>query len=216
MVILADLTVTQPAAGGISLLELLVKGGVIIIPIILLSFLTIYIFVQKLLFISKNSKVERDFTNRILRELEKGKIDEALHVCRNNNSMGKIFESGVQFVGKPVREIEAIMETSANVEISKMEKHTAYLGIIAGVAPMLGFIGTIAGVITIFYNISMSDNISIGVISDGLYKKMVSSGTGLLVGVVAYACYHYLQMQIDKFMHKLQEEELHFIKSIQQ
>lgn len=216
MVILADLPVAQPAAGGISLFDLLMKGGVIMIPIILLSFLTIYIFVQKLLYIYKSSKVETDFTNRILRELTKGKVDEALHVCRSNNSMGKIFESGVQFVGKPVREIEAIMETSANVEISKMEKHTAYLGIIAGVAPMLGFIGTIAGVITIFYNISMEDNVSIGLIAGGLYQKMVSSGTGLLVGVVAYACYHYLQMQIDKFMHKLQEEELHFIKSLQQ
>jgi biopolymer transport protein ExbB len=107
------------------------------------------------------------------------------------------------------------MESSANIEISRMEKNIGYLGVIAGIAPMLGFIGTIAGVIHIFYNISMTDNISIGIIAGGLYQKMVSSGTGLIVGVISYCFYHYLHIQIDKFSARLQSENLDFLKSLQ-
>ena len=104
------------------------------------------------------------------------------------------------------------MEAAANLEISMMEKDTGYLGIIAGIAPMLGFIGTIAGVIKIFYNISLADNISIGIIAGGLYQKMICSGTGLIVGVIAYACYHYLQMMIDRFSINMQREVNEVVK----
>ena len=95
-----------------------------------------------------------------------------------------------------------------------MEKDLNYLGVIAGVAPLLGFIGTIAGVIKIFYGIALADNISIGIIAGGLYQKMVSSGTGLIVGVIAYSFYHYLHIKVDKFAATLQEESLEFFKSI--
>ena len=95
-----------------------------------------------------------------------------------------------------------------------MEKDTGYLGIIAGVAPMLGFIGTISGVIKIFYNISLSDNISIGIISGGLYQKMICSGTGLIVGVIAYSCYHVLQMMIDRFTINMLRQSNEFLKAI--
>jgi biopolymer transport protein ExbB len=94
-----------------------------------------------------------------------------------------------------------------------MENHLGYLGIIAGIAPMLGFVGTIAGVIKIFYNISLADNISIGIISGGLYQKMICSGTGLIVGVLAYTGYHLLQMMIDRYMIKLQESLIQFLKA---
>ena len=104
------------------------------------------------------------------------------------------------------------MESTTNIEIAMMEKDTGYLGIIAGVAPMLGFIGTISGVIKIFYNISLADNISIGIIAGGLYQKMICSGTGLIVGVIAYSCYHYLQMMIDRFSVNLQSQVNEVIK----
>ena len=106
------------------------------------------------------------------------------------------------------------MESAANIEISVMEKNTGYLGIIAGIAPMLGFIGTISGVIKIFYNISLADNISIGIIAGGLYQKMICSGTGLIVGVIAYSCYHYLQMMIDSFSIDMQMKVNEVVKEL--
>jgi biopolymer transport protein ExbB len=104
------------------------------------------------------------------------------------------------------------MESTTNFEISLMEKDTGYLGIIAGVAPMLGFIGTISGVIKIFYNISLADNISIGIIAGGLYQKMICSGTGLIVGVIAYTAYHFLQMMIDRYTINLQKQVMGVLK----
>ena len=208
--------VAQNNATGISLLDLLSKGGTIMIPILILSLISIYIFVDKYISIYKASKVERDFAHRISLELKQNRTSEANRICRNNNAMGVIFENGIMMYGKPIRDVEAMMETTANVEIAKMERNVSYLGIIASVAPILGFIGTISGVIAIFYNISLTDNVSIGGIADGLYQKMISSGTGLFVGVIAYSCYHVLQMRIDKFTQRLQEEELIFIKSMQE
>jgi biopolymer transport protein ExbB len=113
-----------------------------------------------------------------------------------------------------VKDIETMMESSANIEVAEMEKNTGYLGIIASIAPMVGFIGTISGVIRIFYNISLSDNISIGVISGGLYEKMITSGAGLIVGVLAYSGYHYLHLKIQRFTLQVQKDAYEFMRSI--
>ena len=131
---------------------------------------------------------------------------------RNNTSLGRILESGLSQGNRSSNDIEKYMEATANLEISVMEENTGYLGIIAGIAPMLGFIGTIAGVIKIFYNISLADNISIGIIAGGLYQKMICSGSGLIVGVIAYSCYHNLQMMIDRFSIDMQRQVNEVIK----
>jgi biopolymer transport protein ExbB len=135
-----------------------------------------------------------------------------MYARSDKSSFGKILESGLRQKGKTVKETEGYMESTTNIEIAMMEKDTGYLGIIAGVAPMLGFIGTISGVIKIFYNISLADNISIGIIAGGLYQKMICSGTGLIVGVIAYSCYHYLQMMIDRFSINLQRQVNEIVK----
>ena len=103
------------------------------------------------------------------------------------------------------------MESAAGIESDKLEKNLGFLGLTAGIAPMLGFIGTISGIIKIFYNISVSDNISIGIIAGGLYEKMITSGAGLIVGVLAYAGYHILNTRIDRFNHKMQINAIEFI-----
>ncbi len=217
MLLLADtLILSQANDPYISLFELLTKGGIIMVPIFLLSLIAVFVFSEKLIYIIKNRKTAKGFSYMLIDELSKGQTDEAVRICRSNNAIGRVFEDGLPMVGKPVNEIEAVMESSANIEIGEMEKNIGYLGIIASIAPMLGFIGTISGVIKIFYNISLSDNISIGIIADGLYQKMICSGAGLIVGVIAYACYHYLQMMIDRFSQRLSQEELVFIKSLQQ
>jgi biopolymer transport protein ExbB len=197
-----------------SVFELMMKGGVVMYPIFILSIIAFYIFGEKLYFIVKNSKFEKGFAKKVASEISNNNMEGARQICKNNRAIGRIFNDGIDFVGQPFKEIESVIESSANVEVSRMEKNISYLGIIAGIAPMLGFIGTIIGVIHIFYNISMTDNISIGIIAGGLYQKMVASGTGLVVGVIAYSFYHYLNIEIDKFSARLQQENLDFFKSL--
>lgn len=191
--------------------DLLTKGGIIMIPIILLSFLSIYIFIERYLYINKAATIDGNLVPSIIRELNDGHSDRAFsHAQKDPSAAGRILENGLAKIGKPVRDVESSLESASNLEITKMEKNTGYLGIIAGIAPMLGFIGTISGVIKIFYSISLADNISIGIISGGLYQKMICSGAGLIVGVISYAAYHILQMKIDRYTISLQENLLTF------
>jgi biopolymer transport protein ExbB len=195
--------------------ELLIKGGFIMIPIILLSIFSIYLFIERFLYIRKNAVVDQDLIYNVITENSNKRNEEALLLARNNEtSLGRILVSGLSQPGKTPVDVEKYMEATANIEISEMEKNTGYLGIIAGIAPMLGFIGTISGVIKIFYNISLADNISIGIIAGGLYQKMICSGTGLIVGVIAYSCYHYLQMMIDRYSIDMQRQVNEVIKAL--
>jgi biopolymer transport protein ExbB len=196
-----------------NLAELLMKGGFIMIPIILLSLISVYLFIERFDYIRKNSKIDKNLINNVITEIRNNKTEEAhAHTKNNVTSLGKILESGLSQPGKSPKDNENYMEATANIEIALMEKNTGYLGIIAGIAPMLGFIGTIAGVIKIFYNISLADNISIGIIAGGLYQKMICSGTGLIVGVIAYSFYHILMMMIDRFSINMQRQVNELIK----
>jgi len=193
--------------------ELLMKGGYIMIPIILLSIFSIYLFIERFLYIRRSSVIDETMVSNVITEIRGKRSEEALNQVRqSNSSLGRILESGLNNTGKTAKDAESYMEATANLEISVMEKDTGYLGIIAGIAPMLGFIGTISGVIKIFYNISLADNISIGIIAGGLYQKMICSGTGLIVGVIAYTAYHYLQMMIDRFSIDMQRQVNEVVK----
>jgi biopolymer transport protein ExbB len=193
--------------------ELLMKGGYIMIPIILLSIFSIYLFIERYIYIRRSSVIDETMVNEVITGIRNKNNEEILNQLRyNDSSLGRILESGLTNPGKTSKEAESYMEATANIEISVMEKDTGYLGIIAGIAPMLGFIGTISGVIKIFYNISLADNISIGIIAGGLYQKMICSGTGLIVGVIAYSAYHYLQMMIDRFSIDMQRQVNEVIK----
>lgn len=206
----AQLTDTKPVN---NIAELLMKGGFIMIPIILLSIISVYLIIERHSYIRKKAVIDESFVKNIMDELRNNRHEEALmHTRYNKTSLAKILESGLSQKDKTSKEAESYMESATNIEIAMMEKDTGYLGIIAGVAPMLGFIGTISGVIKIFYNISLADNISIGNIAGGLYQKMICSGSGLIVGVIAYCGYHYLQMMIDRFSISLQSQVNEVVK----
>jgi biopolymer transport protein ExbB len=193
--------------------QLLLKGGFIMIPIILLSVISIYFFVERFSFIRRSSVIDEKLVRNIINEIINKRPGEAFKLTTDNDtSIVRILESGLSQTGKSVSDVEKYMEATANLEISEMEKNTGYLGIIAGIAPMLGFIGTISGVIKIFYNISLADNISIGIIAGGLYQKMICSGAGLIVGVIAYSCYHFLHMMIDRFSINMQRQVNEVVK----
>ncbi|MES2558792.1 MAG: MotA/TolQ/ExbB proton channel family protein [Bacteroidota bacterium] len=215
--ILLQIAAAAPTeAQPMSMLSLLMKGGVVMIPIVILSIASIYIFVERLIHIRQRAKSLPNFTSQIIDQLEEGNIKGANALCeRNTGAMGNIIQSGLICIGKPIREIETMMESQTNIELAEMEKNLSYLGLIAGIAPMLGFIGTISGVIKIFYNISLTDNISIGIIAGGLYEKMISSGSGLVVGLLAYSAYHLLNHIIDRFSLDVQKQTLSFLQRIQ-
>jgi len=198
--------------GGLNFLELIFKGGVVMIPIGLLSLVTIYLIIERFIYIRNASKLEVNFMNNVKDLLAKGDLKAARAFCQRVNSpISRVIEKGIMRIGKPINDIESSIESMASLETSALEKNLNWLGIIAGIAPMLGFIGTIAGIIKIFYNIAVSDNISIGLIAGGLYEKMITSGSGLIVGVVAYTGYHFLNSLIDKFNTKLERTAVDFI-----
>jgi biopolymer transport protein ExbB len=202
---------------SVSYLDFLLKGGIMIIPIILLLFFCIYVIIERYLSIKKATKQDANLINDVKMQLQSGKLDNAIMMCsRENTASGNIMKSGISIIGRPISEIESVMERTANVEIAEMEKGLGHLGLISGIAPILGFIGTISGVIKIFHTISNTGNLNIQTISGGLYEKMISSGAGLVVGVVAYSAYHLFNMMIDSFSLKVQKQTLEIINVIQQ
>jgi biopolymer transport protein ExbB len=185
------------------------------IPIALLSVLTIYLLVERWMYISSVSKRSPEFIDTVADYLEKGNESAAkAYAQKDSSNTGKMIFPAVSFVGKSYREMEAVMEANGEIQIGRMEKNIGYLGVIAGIAPMLGFIGTISGIIKIFYNISASNDISIGIIAGGLYEKMITSGAGLFVGAIAFTCYHILNLRIQKISLQMQEDAANFMMRI--
>jgi biopolymer transport protein ExbB len=200
----------------ISVLEFILKGGFFLIPISILLFYTFYLIIERTLYINKASKIDHRLMLDVRDNLNSGNLELARSIAeRSNSSSGNIIKEGILVIGRPITEIESNMDRAADIEIGEMEKHLGQLGLIAGIAPTLGFIGTISGVIKIFYSISVTENISIGNISGGLYEKMISSGSGLLVGIIAYSAYHLLNGKIDNFALKIQKQILEFVNIIQ-
>ncbi|AXB55486.1 MotA/TolQ/ExbB proton channel family protein [Flavobacterium fluviale] len=200
----------------ISMFGFIMKGGVFLIPIAILLFYTIYVIFERYMYISRASKIDGRLMQDVGDKLHSGNIELARTIVeRNNTAAGNILKEGVLVIGRPIAEIESNMDRAADIEIGEMERRLGHLGLIAGIAPTLGFIGTISGVIKIFYSISVTENISIGNISGGLYEKMISSGSGLIVGIIAYSAYHLLNGKIDDFALKIQKQILEFVNIIQ-
>lgn len=219
--IVADTAATAkgavPQQQTLSLLDLIMKGGWVMYPLAVLSIISVYLIVERYITISRASKVDPGFMSNIKRMLLDGKTDAALSLCRSTNTpISRLLEKGIKRLGKPVKEIESAVENTGKLEIYKLEKNLSYLGIIAGIAPMFGFVGTISGVIRIFYNISLADNISIGLIAGGLYEKMITSATGLVVGIIAHIGFHYLNTMIDRVSFQLESTTVEFIDLIQE
>lgn len=210
------LQITAPQPDELTFIELIMKGGIVMVPILLLSIAAIYVAVERYLYLRSTLNRDSNFLSKITRALSAGNIAEAKRYAEDEDSAtGRIIASGIDSIGRPIRDIESMLESATNIEVAEMEKHTGYLGIIAGIAPMLGFIGTILGIIHIFYEISLTDNFSIGTISGGLYEKMITSGTGLAVGIIAYIAYHMLQLRIGRFTLQIQKDVFDFLRSLQ-
>lgn len=197
--------------------DLLIKGGWVMVPIGILAVLGLVIFFERFFTIRKAAINESNLMSQIRSSITSGKLDSAIAVARNSNSpLGRMLQKGLLRIGRPIKDIEGAIENVGKIEVAKLEKNIGIIGIVAGIAPMFGFLGTIAGVIKIFYDISKTDNISMGVISGGLYVKMVTSAAGLFVGIVAYVCYHILNMMVEKVILKLETDAVEFIDLLEE
>lgn len=200
---------------SINYFELLLKGGIVVYPILFLLLATFYLILERYLFIKAASNIDYGFLRSLKDNILRSDLRTAVTLCKSTNlPIARILEKGITRIGRPVKDIESAMEIQANLEVSKMEKNMGYLGLIAGVAPTLGFVGTISGIIRIFYEISVTGNFSIETISNGLYEKMIASFSGLVVGLIAYAAYHSINMMIDKFSIHLQATVMDFLDTL--
>lgn len=196
----------------ISLIDLIMKGGPIMYPIGLLLVISIYILIERLLVLGRASKRNDALVPSLKEMIHSGNITGAKAMCKNINSPeSAMLEQGISRIGQPVLEIRTAMDKSGANEIGKLEKNMNVLSIIGRIAPMFGFVGTIIGVITIFRKISQSGTVEIVQISDGLYQKMVSSAGGLVVGVIAFIFYYWLNARIDKLAHRMEDAQIRFL-----
>ena len=203
---------TQPAPHMMSFMDIIMKGGIIMVPIGILSLIAIYVFIERYLTIKRKVSTDVDFMNNIHDSILRGQTDSALTLCRRTTKpIARMIEKGISTLGRPIKEVEEAIEIVGKFEVYDLEKNVQILAVIAGIAPMFGFLGTIIGVIKIFYNISMTSDVSIGSVSAGLYTKMVSSASGLIVGIMAYIGYHWLNTLLNKAVHQLEWNAMSFI-----
>jgi biopolymer transport protein ExbB len=208
----AGLNAAAAAPQEIKLWDMIVKGGPLMIPLGILSVIAVYVFVERYLTISRAGKLENNFMPMVRDHITTGNISAARSLSKNTaGPIARMIDKGIQRIGKPTDAIEKSMENVGKLEIYKMEKNLVILAIIAGIAPMFGFLGTIAGMIQTFFNISQTSDITLSTIAGGIYVKMVTSAAGLIIGLVAYIGYSFLQAQIDKVINKMEGASSEFI-----
>lgn len=208
----AAATVADAASTAISPLDLIMKGGFIMLPIGFLFVLALYIFFERYLYIKRTSKLDNNFLFTIREMLFNGNVSGALAFAKASNfPIARLLEKGINRLGSPIRDIENAIENTAKVEIYNMEKNLGILSAIAAIAPMFGFLGTVTGMIRSFHDISLANDINIGIISSGIYEKMITSATGLIVGIIAHVFYTILMAMIDRNVNKMEVTAIDFM-----
>jgi len=188
------------------IIDLVLKGGWIMAIIGVLSLIAFYIFFERYFVIGRASKEDKNFMNNIRNYITSGKLESAQALCVTNNSpIGRMIAKGLSRIGKPLNDINTAIENVGKLEVSRLEKNVAGLATIAGAAPMLGFLGTVIGMIRAFYDMSMAgNNINIELLSRGIYQAMITTVGGLVVGIIAYIFYNILVARIQKVVYKLE------------
>jgi biopolymer transport protein ExbB len=213
----SHLAAASTAPAQISLWSLLDKGGFIMYPLYILFVGAIFVFFERLIAIRKASKIEDNFMSMIRDNIMTGNLSAARTLAKNtSNPVARIIDKGIQRIGKPIDAIEKSMENVGKLEMYKMEKNLSILALIAGIAPMFGFLGTIVGMIQLFYGIASTGNFTLNDIAGGIYVKMVTSGTGLIIGLLAYIGHNVLTAQIDKTANKMEVASSDFIDVLQE
>jgi biopolymer transport protein ExbB len=203
--------------GNISLGELLTLGGWIMIPLFVLFIVTLYVFFERWIAIRKASRIEGNFMNIIRDHIVTGNLQAARSFAKNtNNPVARIIDKGIQRIGKPIENIERSMENVGKLELYNMERNLSILSLIAGIAPMFGFLGTIVGMFQLFYNLAATGDFTIQTMANGIYTKMITSATGLIIGLLAYIAHNFLTTQVDKTANKMEASSSEFLDILQE
>lgn len=205
------------AAGETNVISLLNRGGWIMYPLYILLAGAIFVFFERLIAIRKAAKIDDNFMNIIRDNIITGNITAARNLARNtDNPVARIIDKGLQRVGKPIEVIEKSMENVGRLEMYKMERNLNILSLIAGIAPMFGFLGTIVGMLQLFSDIASQGEVQLNVIAGGIYTKMITSASGLIIGLLAYMAYNFLNAQVDKTANKMEVATSDFMDILQE
>jgi len=208
-----DTAVAEAEELKLSYGELALKGGWIMIPIAILSVFAVYIFVERYFAIKKASQTDSNFMSKIKDYIHDDKFDSALALCQSTSTpVARMIEKGLQRIGRPLNDINAAIETVGNLEISTLEKGLPTLATVSGAAPMIGFLGTVIGMIRAFYDMSNAgNNIDVSLLSNGIYTAMVTTVAGLMVGIIGYLAYNILVAKVDKVIFQLEANTSEFM-----
>jgi biopolymer transport protein ExbB len=200
-----------------NVMDMLSNGGPIMIPLGLLFVLAVFFFFERLIAISKASKIDPNFMYIIRDNIFSGNVSAARSLAKNTpNPVARIIDKGLQRIGKPIEAIEKSMENVGKLEVYKMERNLSVLSLVYGIAPMFGFLGTIFGMLQLFYNINASGEFTPAQIAGGIYTKMITSASGLIIGLLAYVGYNFLNAQIDKTVNRMEAASAEFIDILQE
>ncbi|MCG8384672.1 MAG: MotA/TolQ/ExbB proton channel family protein [Cytophagales bacterium] len=213
-----DTTDVLSTTNSVRIIDLLLQGGFMMIPILVLSIVAIYIFVERVRTINAASKTPDQFMGQIRQQVERGDVDGARLTCQQHDSpVARMIEKGVSRIGSPLKNIEVSIENVGKIEIFKLEKNLSLLATISGAAPMLGFLGTVIGMIQAFISIAQEEgSVSPKLLSEGIYTAMVTTAAGLFVGILAYLGYNYLVTRVQKVIHKMEYNSIDFIDLLQE
>ena len=219
--LLADANMVMPVSAGttaapvaeLNMWDLSLKGGVIMIPLLILSILAIYIFIERAVVIRKAAREDRTFMDRIKDYIHEGDVDAALNLCKKTDTpYARLIEKGITRLGRPMNDVLVAIENVGNLEVAKLEKGFPWLATAAAGAPMLGFLGTVTGMVRAFYNMaSAGTSADITTLSGGIYEALVTTVAGLGVGIIALFAYNYLVARVDGVVNQLEAKTMEFM-----
>jgi biopolymer transport protein ExbB len=216
--VVTDTTTVDTVDESISVLDLAIQGGFMMIPILIVSVIAIYLFIERMMIINKANQSPEQFMNRVKESVLRGDINGAKLLCAQQDSpMARMIQKGLSRIGSPLKNIEASIENVGKLEIFKLEKNLSGIATIAGAAPMMGFLGTVIGMVEAFMAIAQEEgSVSPKLLSSGIYTAMITTVAGLMVGIIAYLAYNYLVTRVQKVIHKMEYTSIEFIDLLQE
>lgn len=211
----------ESAVESQSFMDIILSGGplgiLIVLTLVVLSIIAVYIFVERYLTIKKAARIDENFMNNIRANVGSGNIQGAKALCQSTDSpVARMVEKGIQRIGKPLRDIDAAIENVGNLEIFKLEKNLSTLASIAGAAPMIGFFGTVTGMILAFYKMATEQNVTPDVLAGGIYQALITTAFGLFIGILAFVGYNVLVANVEKVVFKMERTTVEFMDLLQE
>jgi len=221
LLLLQAATDLEPQIESQSFFDLINKGGplgiIIVAILVFLSIIAFYIFIERWLTIKRAGRVDQNFMNNIRANVQSGNIPSAKALCQNTDSpASRMIEKGLQRIGKPLRDIDAAIENVGNLELFRLEKNLSTLASIAGAAPMIGFFGTVTGMIIAFYKMATEQNVTPDVLAGGIYQALITTAFGLFIGILAFVGYNLLVASVEKVVYKMEATTVEFMDLLQE